>query len=55
MFTYVHIGNFSQGVYLPLLIIGVVSGAPPSSEPTATSIGGRALNSLGVIGCYIVC
>ena len=30
---------FTQEVYLPLLIIGVVSGAPSSSEPTTTSVG----------------
>ena len=51
MSIYAHV----QGAHLPLLIIGVVSGAPPSYKPTTTSIGGGALKSSNVIGSYIVC
>ena len=38
-----------------LVVIGVVSGAPPSPPPAATSIGRGALTGSLVICCHIVC
>ena len=36
------------------MVIGVVSGAPPSPKPAATSIGRGALTGSLVICCHIV-
>ena len=40
--------------HLQLVVIGVVSGAPPSPKPAATSIGRGALTGSNVICCHIV-
>ena len=37
------------------MVIGVVSVAPPSSQPATASIGGVALAGSLVICCHIVC
>ena len=36
------------------MVVGVVSGAPPSSPPAATAIGGGPLTGSFVISCHIV-
>ena len=41
--------------YSHYVVIGVVSGAPPSVNPSAATIGGVALPGSYVVCCHIVC
>ena len=44
----------SHDCVLPLVVIGVVSGAPPPAPPAATTVGRGALACSLVICCHIV-